>query len=228
MNSVPGIRRRAIIDLDAFATNLANRDIDRPLDLRADAYGHGLGLVAPVARAAGIPRVVVADDAAAAVMRGVGYGAGEIEVGWFPGDLSTAEYGTNAGSTPVMSLVGEVIAVKHVGAGAGVSYGYTYRTTQPTTLALIGLGYADGVPRLASNEAPVLVGSRIHRVAGRVAMDQLVVDCGDDDPELGADAVLFGDPARGEPSLQDWARATRRTGLDLTAGVGFRVERVVR
>jgi alanine racemase len=225
---VPGIRRRALIDLDAFAANLARRADDWPLDVRSDAYGHGLGLVAPIVRAAGVSRVVVSDEAAAATMRGVGYAAGEIEVGWFSSDLTTDEYGTHEGGRPVMSLVGEVIAVKHVAAGAGVSYGYTHRTQSPTTLALIGLGYADGVPRLASNEAPVLVGGAVHRIAGRVAMDQLVVDCRDDVPELGSSAVLFGDPARGEPSAAEWSRLTRRTELDLVAGVGFRVERLAR
>jgi alanine racemase len=127
-----------------------------------------------------------------------------------------------------MTLVGEVIAVKRVPARAGVSYGYTYRTDAPTTLALIGLGYADGIPRLASNRAPVRVGSSIRRIAGRVAMDQFVVDCGDDSPEVGSDVIAFGDPGRGDPSAEEWALVTTRTGRDLTAGLGSRVERVAR
>jgi alanine racemase len=219
-----GIRRLARIDLDAFATNLAGVS---SLDARADAYGHGLALVAPVARDAGVVSVVVSDERDAQVARGFFDG---VLVGRLTRDtpaVGAAAYGLDpdAAGRPVMTLVGEVVAVKHVGAGAGVSYGYSYRTTSPTTLALVALGYADGVPRLASNRATVHIGSATHPLVGRVAMDQFVVDCGDDVPELGGDAVLFGDPASGVPSAHEWATATERDPLDLTAGLGARVAR---
>jgi alanine racemase len=145
-----------------------------------------------------------------------------------PDVVGAAAYGLAPGTRPVLTLIGEVVAVKRVGADAGVSYGYSYRTTAPTTLALIALGYADGVPRLASSRATVQVGSGLHPLVGRVAMDQFVVDCGDDVPELGSDAVLFGDPHRGAPSALDWATATERTPLDLTAGLGQRIAREAR
>ena len=145
-----------------------------------------------------------------------------------PGVIGAAAYGFSPGTRPVLTLVGEVVAVKRVGADAGVSYGYSYRTAAPTTLALVGLGYADGVPRLASNRATVQVGAGTHPLVGRVAMDQFVVDCGDDVPELGSDAVLFGDPDRGAPSALDWASATERHPLALTAGLGQRIAREAR
>jgi alanine racemase len=223
---VRGLRRRALIDRDAFARNLkALRDA--PLDARADAYGHGLALLAPVAHDAGVAALVVSDQADAELARASGFG-GKVMVdreGTGIADASAA-YGLAPGTRPVLTLVGEVIAVKRVGGDAGVSYGYSYRTSGPTTLALIGLGYADGVPRLASNRATVLVGAVQHPLVGRVAMDQFVVDCGDDVPELGSDAVLFGDPGRGEPGVGDWATATERRALDLTAGLGPRIVRV--
>ena len=140
----------------------------------------------------------------------------------------TAAYGVVPGSRPALSLQGEVIAVKHVAAGAGVSYGYTHRTATPTTLALIGLGYADGVPRLASNRAQVLLAGARRPLVGRIAMDQLVVDCGDSAPEVGAAAVLFGDPARGEPSAAEWGVWTERDPLALLAGLGHRITREAR
>lgn len=222
-----GIRRIARIDLDAFAINVAGAS---SLDARADAYGHGLALLAPMARDAGVASVVVSDERDAAVVRPL---FAEVHVGRLPHDtgaLGAAAYGLDpdAAGTPVLTLVGEVVAVKHVGADAGVSYGYSYRTPSPTTLALVALGYADGVPRLASNRATVRVGSGLHPLVGRVAMDQFVVDCGDDIPELGSDAVLFGDPATGAPSAHDWATATERTSLDLTAGLGARIHREAR
>ncbi|HTE59913.1 MAG TPA: alanine racemase C-terminal domain-containing protein [Solirubrobacteraceae bacterium] len=219
-----GIRRTARIDLDAFASNIAGASI---LDARADAYGHGLALVGPMARDAGVASVVVSDERDAVVARPL---FAEVLVGRLPRDIDAigaAAYGLDpdVAGRPVLTLVGEVVAVKHVGADAGVSYGYSYRTSSATTLALVALGYADGVPRLASNRASVRVGSAIHPLVGRVAMDQFVVDCGDDVPELGSDAVLFGDPATGVPGAHDWATATEREPLDLTVGLGARIFR---
>jgi alanine racemase len=223
---VPGIRRIARIDLEAFATNVAGASV---LDARADAYGHSLPLIAPVARDAGVASLIVSDDQDASAARAAGFS--EVHIGRLPADLDAvgeAAYGLDADGTPILTLTGEVIAIKRVPAGAGVSYGYTYRTTEPTCLALIGLGYADGVPRLASNRASVRVGSDVHPLVGRIAMDQFVVDCGDDAPELGSDAVLFGDPGTGATSTHDWGTATERHPLQLTAGLGARIRRVAR
>ncbi len=223
---MPGIRRIARIDLEAFATNVAGASV---VDARADAYGHSLALIAPVARSAGVASLVVSTEMDASAARDAGFT--DLHIGRLPVDLDVVEaaaYGLDPDGTPILSLTGEVIATKHVSAGAGVSYGYTYRTTGPTCLALIGLGYADGVPRLASNRASVRVGSDVHPLVGRIAMDQFVVDCGTDTPELGSDAVLFGDPGTGATSTHDWGTVTERTPLQLTAGLGARIARVAR
>ena len=223
---MPGIRRIARIDLDAFATNVAGAS---SLDARADAYGHSLALIAPAARAAGVTSLVLSDDRDAAAAREAGFT--DVHVGRLPHEVDAVgaeAYGLHDGGTPVLTLVGEVIAIKHVGADAGVSYGYTYRTEAPTCLALVALGYADGVPRLASNRASVRVGSDVHPLVGRIAMDQFVVDCGDDAPGIGSEAVLFGDPGTGATSTHDWATVTERHPLMLTAGLGARIRRVAR
>jgi alanine racemase len=225
---VPGIRRIARIDLEAFATNVAGASV---VDARADAYGHSLALIAPVAREAGVNSLLVSDERDAAAARAAGFS--DLQIGRLDPDpdvdvLGESAYGLDDDGTPVLTLVGEVIAVKHVGADAGVSYGYTYRTTAPTCLALVALGYADGVPRLASNRASVRVGSDVHPLVGRIAMDQFVVDCGDDAPELGSEAVLFGDPGTGATSTHDWGTVTERHPLMLTAGLGARIERIAR
>ena len=223
---MPGIRRIARIDLEAFATNVAGASV---VDARANAYGHSLALVAPVARAMGVGSLVVSDEQDAAAARAAGFDS--LHIGRLPAGveaLGEAAYGLHDGGTPVLTLTGEVISIKHVGAGAGVSYGYTYRTEAPTCLALIALGYADGVPRLASNRASVRVGSDVHPLVGRIAMDQFVVDCGDDTPDVGSVAVLFGDPGTGATSTHDWATVTERHPLQLTAGLGARIVRVAR
>ena len=96
------------------------------------------------------------------------------------------------GLRPAMTLRGTVALTKRVPADYGVSYGLTYRTTSETTLALVPLGYADGIPRAASSVGEVWLRGRRRRIAGRVAMDQVVVDCGDDPVEAGDDVVVFG------------------------------------
>jgi alanine racemase len=223
---VPGIRRIARIDLEAFATNVAGASV---VDARADAYGHSIALLGPVAREAGVSALVVSDERDAVAARAAGFD--ELHIGRLPVEVdavSAEAYGLGADGTPILTLCAEVIAVKRVPADAGVSYGYTYRTARPTCLALVGLGYADGIPRLASNRASVRIGPDVHPLVGRIAMDQFVTDCGDEAPEPGAEAILFGDPGHGATSTQDWATVTERDPLQLTAGLGARIQRVAR
>ncbi|MFJ9827362.1 alanine racemase [Streptomyces sp. NPDC101160] len=136
--------------------------------------------------------------------------------------------GTSAelGLRPVMSLKASVALVKQVPGGHGVSYGHHYVTPGETTLGLIPLGYADGIPRHASGRGPVLVGDRVRTVAGRVAMDQFVVDLEGDTPEPGTEAVLFGPGDRGEPTAQDWAEAADTIAYEIVTRIGARVPRV--
>ena len=131
------------------------------------------------------------------------------------------------GLTPAMRVSGQVVLVKRVAAGHGVGYGHTYRTTSETSLALIPLGYADGVPRHASNTGPVSVGGARFTVSGRVSMDQISVDVGDSPVTEGQWAVLWGDPADGEPSATEWAAAADAIPYEIITRVGPRVPLVV-
>ncbi|MCI3221012.1 alanine racemase [Streptomyces sp. NP-1717] len=134
------------------------------------------------------------------------------------------------GLRPVMTLAASVALVKRVPEGHGVSYGHRYRTPAETTLGLIPLGYADGVPRHASGRGPVLVGGAVRRVAGRIAMDQFVVDLGTgpdaDAVREGAPAVLFGPGDNGEPTAADWAEAADTIAYEIVTRIGPRVPRV--
>ncbi|WP_432192057.1 alanine racemase [Streptomyces sp. bgisy027] len=132
------------------------------------------------------------------------------------------------GLRPVMTLSASLALVKHVPGGHGVSYGHRYVTPGETTLGLVPLGYADGVPRHASGAGPVLVGGKWRTVAGRIAMDQFVVDLGGDEPEPGARAVLFGPGDGGEPTAEDWAQAAGTIAYEIVTRIGTRVPRVYR
>ncbi|WP_241702080.1 alanine racemase [Leifsonia shinshuensis] len=233
------MRRRAFVDLDAIRSNLSAAAPaplpDCTADLRADAYGHGL---IPVARAltdAGVGGFLVSrvEDASALADAGIpvparaGAPAGRHASG-AQNLLGPEILGLDASrsATPALRLTAEVIAVKRVGADRGVSYGYTYRTERPSTLVLVALGYADGILRVASNKAPVLVGETTGRITGRIAMDQFVVDIADADAATGDPVVLFGDPARGEPAATDWAAALGVAAPVITSRLGRRIERV--
>jgi len=126
---------------------------------------------------------------------------------------------------PAMQLSASIVSVKRVPAGSGVSYGHTYVTGAETTLALVPLGYADGIPRHASSAGPVSVNGTTYRVCGRVAMDQFVVDVGDAPVAVGDRAVLFGDPATGLPSADDWAAAAQTINYEIVTRIGQRVAR---
>ncbi|MEV6052804.1 alanine racemase [Streptomyces sp. NPDC052107] len=138
------------------------------------------------------------------------------------------ELGTPAdfGLRPVMTLSASLALVKHVPGGHGVSYGHHYVTPGETTLGLIPMGYGDGIPRHASGTGPVLVDGKWRTVAGRVAMDQFVVDLGGDEPEVGTEALLFGPGDRGEPTAEDWAQACGTIAYEIVTRIGTRVPRV--
>lgn len=127
---------------------------------------------------------------------------------------------------PAMELSAEIVSVKRVPAGSGVSYGFTYRTTSATNLALVPLGYADGIPRSASSAGPVSINGKRYTVSGRVAMDQFVVDIGDDEVRVGDRAILFGDGSKGLPTADDWAAAAGTINYEIVTRLGPRVTRV--
>ena len=125
---------------------------------------------------------------------------------------------------PAMELSAAVVHVKTVPAGSGVSYGFRYRTARATRLALVPLGYADGIPRHTEG-ASVLIGEHRLPVVGRVAMDQFVVDVGEAPVSVGDRVVLFGDPATGAPSAVDWADAAGTISYEIVTRLGRRVTR---
>ncbi|WP_243063111.1 alanine racemase [Humibacter sp. RRB41] len=197
------------VALDSIAAQRGPRDV--VLDLRADAFGHGTVEVQAAARSHGFDRFAHDD---------VNMYRDAVDA-----DVTAALYGTAPDAAPVMTVTGEVISCKRVPAGSPVSYGYTYRVASDSYLALVGLGYADGVPRSASNKAHVLLAGAQHVLAGRVAMDQFMVDLGDERVVSGDDVILWG-AQPGAPSPGEWAAASGRSPLELSAGLGARFQRV--
>ena len=132
------------------------------------------------------------------------------------------------GLRPAMTLVARVALVKRVPPGSGVSYAHLYVTDRETTLGLVPLGYADGVMRALSNRGEVFAAGRRRRIAGRVCMDQFVIDVGDDPLAAGDEVILFGPGDHGEPTAQEWADSLGTITHEIVTRIGSRVPRVYR
>ncbi|MDV6263382.1 alanine racemase [Rhodococcus yunnanensis] len=131
------------------------------------------------------------------------------------------------GLRPVMTLSAQVANIKKVSKGESVSYGYTWTAPADTVVALIALGYADGVVRRLSGRFEVTIAGRRFPSVGRVCMDQFVVDLGGDGSgvAVGDEALLFGPGARGEAHAQDWADALDTISYEVVTGIRGRVRR---
>jgi alanine racemase len=126
----------------------------------------------------------------------------------------------------VMTLHARVSRVQRVAKSEGVSYGHRFVAASPTTVATLPIGYADGVPRrLWSQGGVVLIGGKRRPIIGVVTMDQLMVDCGDDEIAVGDEAVLFGTQGAECIRSEDLARALDTIAYEITCGIGPRVPR---
>ncbi len=139
--------------------------------------------------------------------------------------VSTLPGGAPPWLRPAMTLSARLALVKRVPPGTGVSYGHRYVTDRETTLGLVPLGYADGVPRAAAGLPLVSARGRRWPIAGTVCMDQFVVDFGDEPVAAGDEVVLFGPGDDGEPTAQEWGEALGTISYDLVTGIGGRVPR---
>ncbi len=146
-------------------------------------------------------------------------------------DLTSEELGLE----PAMTLATQIALCKDVPAGQGVSYGLNYVTEEATTLGLVPLGYADGIPRIATG-GPVRVNGVTYPVVGRIAMDQMVIDLGPGahgrfsdaavpGSALGATAVLFGNGDDGGPLIEQWAKAACTINYEVITRISQRVPR---
>ncbi|MDS1269995.1 alanine racemase [Lipingzhangella sp. LS1_29] len=133
---------------------------------------------------------------------------------------------TDTGLRPAMTLSSDLALVKPAPAGSGVSYGHRYITDRDTRVALVPLGYGDGVPRNATNRAEVAIAGDRFPIAGTVCMDQFMVDVGDAPVPEDGRVHLFGPGDAGEPTAQDWAGATGTIPYEIVTRISPRVPRV--
>jgi len=125
---------------------------------------------------------------------------------------------------PVMELESTVVLIKKIKKGESVSYGRTWTTENDTLIAILCAGYADGLPRLASNKWQVLIGDEYYPLVGRITMDQCCVNLGKKTKVKRWDeAVIFGSPDHDAAAL---AKVTGTIPYEITCNVNKRVPRV--
>ncbi len=230
----------------AAAPELARRVLDAGLALgsvwthlaTADDLGHGAadeqldryeGVLADLASAGIDPGLRHASNSAGTLLRPRAHHdvvrPGVSLYGLAP-DAAVLEHPAIAGLRPVMRLSTTVGFVKRLRSGDRASYGLRGSVDRDATVATLPIGYADGVQRMRWNRGGcALIGGRRRPIVGVVTMDQIVVDCGDDDVAPGDEAVLLG--AQGEERIDawEWAAQADTIAYEVVCGIGARVER---
>lgn len=218
-------QQNGLLSVEGIFTHLAVADEPdrKETDQQLEVYREALriaeehGVVPGLRHAANSPAALSRPDAHFDMVR-----VGVSIYGQSPFADRTAE---SLGLQPAMELRTTLANVKTVPAGQGISYGLTHRVDTPTTLGLVPLGYADGVPRIAVG-APVLIRGRRYYSAGRVAMDQFVVDLGpDSDLQVGDEVTVFGGDSG--ISAAEWGAAAQTINYEIITRIGSRIPRVV-
>lgn len=124
-------------------------------------------------------------------------------------------------------LTAPIVHTASVGQGTAVGYGWSHVSARPTHLSVVGLGYADGIPRAVSRRAAVHVDGRRHPIVGRVSMDQIVIDTGDVAYPRGTVATVFGPEGGAVPSIHEWAAWSDTIPHTIVTGIGPRVKRSI-
>lgn len=131
------------------------------------------------------------------------------------------------GLVPAMTVRAKAALTKDIAVGDSVSYGHTFTADRPMRVALVPLGYGDGIPRHASSTAKIQSRGKTGGVLGRVCMDQFVAEV----PRgtlAGDEIVLFGPGANGEPTAQDWAEACGTISYEIVTRIGGNAGRAER
>jgi alanine racemase len=207
-------------------SHLADADVPGApaLDGQVRTFSEALG----VARAAGLdPDLVhLANSAAALSAPRTRFDLCRIGLALYGVDPFGAAGPGAFGLHAALTLRTTVVNVKRVPAGTGVSYGPEHVTAAPTTVALLPLGYADGLPRATEGRAEVWLGGRRCPVVGRIAMDQCVVDVGDLAVRIGDPVVVIGTGRDDDaPTVTEWARWAGTNPHEILTGIGARVGR---
>lgn len=180
-----------------------------------------------VARSAGLsPRIVHAANTAGTLLHPASrHGMVRPGIGVYGLSPSTAVSAAGFGLAPALSLLSEVAFAKEVPAGTPVSYGHRWTTPEAGWIATLPIGYADGMPRAVSNRVDVLIDGRRRPLVGTVTMDQVLVWCGTDRPEVGAPVTLIGAQGSERILVEEWAAAADTITYEIVTQLTARLPR---
>lgn len=220
------LEREGVVRIRGIFSHLANSgaDSDRAQAARFDAA------VAELRRLGGDPELIhLAASAATFTSPHLHYNCVRVGVAVFGLSPFADRTSADLGLVPAMTLRSEVVAMRQVPAGTGVSYGYNHVAQSDTTLALVPIGYADGMPRALNGAgATVAIAGQHCPIVGRIGMDQCIVDLGKlgSKVNIGDPVVLFGDPTTGVPPVEVWAELMRTINYEIIVSIGSRVLRL--
>jgi alanine racemase len=142
-------------------------------------------------------------------------------------DAQSNSFGVAEGAElqPVMAVKARVSHVQWLDAGEAVSYGLQRTLKHRSCIATLPIGYADGVPRGLWATGEVLIGGKRRAFAGVVTMDQVMIDCENDDVQVGDEAVLIGKQSESQITANDWAHQMGTIGYEIVCGISARVPR---
>jgi alanine racemase len=223
-----GVAEEPALLLEGVYTHLARADepdLGPSLEQLADfrrvlAAARARGIAPPLVHFANSPGLLVGRPLFEALPEANAVRPGLMLYGACPAPHLAAEL------RPVMTLRTRVAHLRRLGVGDAVGYNALFRAQQPTRVATLPLGYADGVPVASSNRGSVMIGGRRHPIVGRVSMDFVTVDVGDAPVEIGDEAILFGAGEPGRLPVEEAAEAAGTISYELLVRVGSRVPRV--
>ncbi|HIK31028.1 MAG TPA: alanine racemase [Oscillatoriales cyanobacterium M59_W2019_021] len=201
-------------DRDSTVMNQQNDRFKRVLSQIADA---GIS----------IPRLHIANSAATLADSNLHYDM--VRVGLAVYGLYPAEHLRGAiDLRPVLQVKARVTQVKTIPTGTGVSYGYKFIADRPTRIAIVGIGYADGVPRNLSDRLKVILRDRLVPQIGAITMDQLILDVSTiPDVEVGEVVTLLGTQGNQHIWADDWATTLGTISWEILCGFKHRLPRIV-
>ena len=129
---------------------------------------------------------------------------------------------------PAFSVKSRVTFKKVINVGEGVSYGHLFKSSKKTTLAIISIGYGDGVPRNLSGKINVIIEGNFYPQVGYITMDQLIVDISDNpNIKLGSIVTILG--TDGDKSIHpiEWANKSESITWEILCGFSSRIRRLV-
>ncbi len=216
------------LDLEGVFTHLPISDVPEGRDFTVSQIARFRGAVAAVERRRGpIPQVHVANSGAILGHDLTGttmVRAGIVGYGYDPDP--GGPYSRGLGLRPALSWTSRISFLKTVEAGTTIGYGRTWTAPRRTVIATVPVGYADGYPRLLSNRGRVLVGGEARPVAGRVCMDQIMIDLGPSSAAaVGDKVVLIGGQGQAVITADDLAGLTGTISYEITCGISRRVDR---